>query len=79
MPDRSPSSLALSKAVRQIRLREGMTQEDLAGKAGVHLTWISRLESGRRDPRWSSLCRIAAGLGIPVFEIVALAERLELD
>jgi transcriptional regulator with XRE-family HTH domain len=79
MSDPPHSQLALAEAVRQIRLREELTQEALAIRAGVHLTWISRVESGRRDPRWSSLRRIAGGLGVTVLELVALAERIELD
>ena len=71
------SNIALGKAVRQIREREGLTQEDLAGRADLHSTWISAVERGVRDPRWSTVCQMAKGLGVPPMELVALAERLE--
>lgn len=64
-------------AVRQIRVREKLTQEALADNAGLHSTWISAVERGVRDPRWSTLCQIAHGLGVPPMELVALAERLD--
>jgi transcriptional regulator with XRE-family HTH domain len=79
MPDAVKSKQALARALRQIRDREEITQEDLAHRANVHVTWVSRMESGKKDPRWTSLQALAAGLGVTAMEIVALAERLELD
>lgn len=79
MPDTPKPKFPLAAAIRQVRLREGLTQEELAAKTGVHLTWISRIESGRYDIRMSSLDLIAGGLGTTVLELVALTERLELD
>lgn len=79
MADAPKSQLALAAAIRQIRNREGLTQEELATRAGVHLTWISRVESGRHDLMRSSLLGIADGLGVTMVELEALAERLELD
>ena len=49
MRDPVKSKQALARALRQIRDREEMTQEDLAHAAGVHVTWISRL--GRKTTR----------------------------
>ncbi len=79
MPEPKKSQVAMAAAIRQIRKREKLTQEQLAAKAGVHLTWVSRLESGRYDFLWSSLRRVAAGLGVTPMELVALSERIELD
>lgn len=79
MPDAPHSQLTLAAAVRQIREREGITQEELAVRTGFHLTWISRMESGRYDPGWQSLRRVAEGLGITALELVALSERIEID
>lgn len=79
MAGASNSIPPLGKALRQIREREGMTQEDLAFEAGMHSTWISAVEREVRDPRWSTVCQMAAGLGIAPMELVALAERTELD
>jgi transcriptional regulator with XRE-family HTH domain len=68
---------ALGKALRQIREREKLTQEDVADKAGLHSTWISAVERGVRDPRWSTVCQMAKGMGVRPMELVALAERIE--
>lgn len=77
MAEHSQIPAAIAKAIREIREREGLTQEQLAVKAGVHLTWITRAESGRRDMRVSSLGRLADALGVGLVEIAALAERNE--
>ena len=79
MPDASNQTVPLGAAIRRIREREKLTQEDLAFKAGVDPTWVSRVESGGWDPRWSSVCKLASGLGVSALEVVALAERIELD
>lgn len=42
---------ALGKNLRLAREREGLTQEAVAERSGVHPTEVSRIESGKRDPR----------------------------
>lgn len=68
----------LGEAVRHLRKRDGLTQEDLAFKSDLHTTFISEVEHGLKDVRLSSICKLAAGLGVSVLELIALAERTEL-
>ena len=56
-----------------------MSQEELAHRADMHPTWISQLESGRSNPSWATVRRIAAGLGVPLDRLAALAEELQND
>lgn len=70
---------ALGLAVRRVREREGLTQEQLGLDAGIHPTWISALESGRSNPAWGTVRRLATALGVKPLELVALAERIELE
>ncbi len=79
MADAREPQLGLGKAIREIRLREGLSQEELAFHAGIHPTWVSHIESGRKNPAWSTVRRIANGLGVKLLEVVALAERIELE
>jgi DNA-binding XRE family transcriptional regulator len=37
---------ALGRRVREVRLEQGLTQEALAGLAGLHATFISNVERG---------------------------------
>lgn len=54
---------AFGRRVREVRHGAGMTQEDLAERAGLHPTFISNVERGYRVPSVPTLLRIAKGLG----------------
>lgn len=64
-------------AIRQLRHRADLSQEALGLRAGIHPTWISHLESGRVNPTWGNVRRIACGLRVPLAELAALAEEIE--
>jgi transcriptional regulator with XRE-family HTH domain len=51
--------------VRRRRLAAGLSQEVLSHRSGLALSEISRLENGLRDPRLSTIVRLAAGLALP--------------
>jgi transcriptional regulator with XRE-family HTH domain len=48
--------------LRQERLARGMTQEALGDVAEVHRTHVSLLEQSRRDPKLSTIVKLAHGL-----------------
>lgn len=49
--------------VRAARLERGWTQEDLAGRTGLAVVQISRVERGVREVRLTTLVRLLAALG----------------
>ena len=51
------------RAVIAARLACNMTQKELAEKAGIRQSNISRIENGSASPTIDTLARIAAGLG----------------
>ena len=53
-----------------VRLRGERTQEEIALKANLHLTSISYLERGEREPLASTLLILAAAYGASVGEIL---------
>ncbi len=60
--------------VRQIRLARGLTQRELAERAGVsEPTVISRIERGGQVPRLDTAARIAHALGVPLGELAGMA------
>lgn len=73
-PDDLPKAVGL--ALKQIREREGLTQEAVAERAGVHITWVTQIERGYRNPTVVSVAKIAGGLDVSVAEVFALAERI---
>ena len=50
--------------VRKRRLEMGMSQEELAHKAGLHRTYVGGIERGERNPSLSSLAKIADALDV---------------
>jgi transcriptional regulator with XRE-family HTH domain len=53
-------------AVKEIRRRKGWSQKDLAEESGVGQDTISGIESGRHEPRPSTLRKLADALGVEV-------------
>ena len=77
MPRREEPQIGLSKAIRQLRTEVELSQEALGHLADIHPTWISHIESGRVNPTWGNVRRIAIGLRVPLPDLAALAEDLE--
>ena len=59
-------SFAPSKACRVLRVLRGQSQADFAAHLGVSLKVIKALESGRGNPRFDSLEKIAGAMGLCV-------------
>lgn len=67
--------LALFAAnVKDARTQAGMTQEDVSAASGIHVTEVSRIERGLRDPRVSTMLRLAAALHVQASTLVDEAE-----
>jgi len=56
------------KKVREIRKREGVSQESLADLAGLDRTYISDIENGKRNVSIETIFKIADALETPVVE-----------
>jgi transcriptional regulator with XRE-family HTH domain len=63
--------------LRRLRDAAGLTQQGLWDVTGINMTEISRLENGHKDPRLSTIVRLAVGLGLPPEALVSgIAEGL---
>src|SRR3954452_22496897 len=60
----------LSRRVRDAREKAGLSQGELARQAGVHPTYISHVENGRRALGEDALARVAEVLGVSVAYLV---------
>ena len=70
---------ALGRAVKARRHELGLTQEQLANDTQLHQRWISNVETGKRNPSYASLRRLAAGLGLSASQLIGQAEQVEGD
>lgn len=65
---------ALGRAIRQVREDRSLSQERLAEIAGLHRTYISSVEQGRRNISIDNIFKIANALGVSMTEIIQLCE-----
>ncbi len=62
---------AFGDQVRRLRSEHGLTQEDLAERAGVHRSYLAAVETGMRNPTLDVIVKIARGLGVPAARLFA--------
>jgi transcriptional regulator with XRE-family HTH domain len=62
-------------AVRVRREALGLTQEDLADKAGIHRTYLSDVERGTRNISLLNIERLAQGLNESMTELFRRIDR----
>jgi transcriptional regulator with XRE-family HTH domain len=66
--------------LRALRKRAGFSQRDLAARAGIDFTYLSKIENGRVDPPGEATLRaLAAAVGAPDEEVLARARKMPRD
>ncbi len=66
----SQAGQRLFEFLRLVRKNRGMTQEELAEKAGIKYKHYQAIESGRKpDVRLSTILKLARGLGVEPWEL----------
>ena len=45
--------MTLSEHIKNLRKQEGLTQQELADRAGVGIHFVRDLEQGKKTPTWS--------------------------
>jgi len=58
------------KRLREVRLKKKKLQGDIAKKLGVHRSYISGLERGKRNPSLLTINKMAGALGVAPKELV---------
>lgn len=61
--------------LRKAREKAGLTQEQLAFRAGVHRTYISLLERDLKSPTLNMLIRLSKALAVSASMLVARVEK----
>lgn len=62
------------KHVRAMRTAKGISQEELAFRAGVHRTYLGGIERGERNPSLKNIAAIAEALQVPLAELFDFKE-----
>jgi transcriptional regulator with XRE-family HTH domain len=76
VPKPNPLLVGLGRAIRAIREQQGVSQEELGLRSGVHRNYIGGIERAEREPSVTALARLAETLDVRPSDLLALAERL---
>jgi transcriptional regulator with XRE-family HTH domain len=73
----APDNRVLGEALRLIRRRAGLSQEEVSAQTGSNAAALSHVEKGERDPRWSTVARLLSALGSNVHELGDVIAEVE--
>lgn len=68
---RKPPPVVFGERVRARRLEIGLSQMELAERAGMHFTYVSSVERGLRNISLVNIVRLAEALGVDAGTLVA--------
>lgn len=69
-PDLQRKLIAFGARLRQERQRVGISQEDLADRAGLHRTYVGAVERGERNISLGSMVTLADALNVPLTDLL---------
>jgi transcriptional regulator with XRE-family HTH domain len=74
--DTDPLLAGVSRAIQQRREEIGLSQEEIAHRAGLHRTYISDIERGARNPSLKTLARLPEALEVAISTLIKRGEDL---
>lgn len=75
MQKSSPKRI-LAGNLRRLRQATGLSQEELADRAGLHRTYISSIERGQRNVSLENIFRLADALDVEAAELLTPVEDM---
>lgn len=64
--------------IRYLRLKQELTQEELANRAQLHRTYLTDIERGTRNPSIEVIEKLAKGLSVSLTDLFRLADSSNL-
>ncbi len=61
---------ALGKAAREYRLKKGLTQQEVADKCGLDISYVGGIERGQRNPTLGVIHGLASVLGVKASDLL---------
>lgn len=75
--ERKEYVVRFGKELRRIRRQAGISMETLGNRAGLHRTEIGHLEHAGREPRLTTIVRVAHALDISVSRLLEDVDRFD--
>lgn len=67
-------SVTFGKILRQLRKKNGLSQEQLGFEADLRRTYVSILELGQQQPSLTTIIKLASALNMPASQLMAILE-----
>ena len=61
--------------VRALRIKIGLSQEQLAEKAAMHRTYIGSIELGKRNISLKNIIALSQALGVKPYELLKISKE----
>ena len=68
-------AFAFGRVLRRLRIEQNITQEGLAGNAGLQRKYISLLEKGQYQPKLTTVFSLAVALNMKPSDFIALVDE----
>lgn len=65
-----PGRAPFGERLRQLRTASGFSQEELAHRSGLHRTYVSSVERGRRNVSLDNIMKLARALDVEASELL---------
>jgi transcriptional regulator with XRE-family HTH domain len=69
------TQIAFGKVIKRLRLKKGLTQEELGLEADLRRTYISILELGQQQPTLKTILKLSNALGIKSSKLIEQLEK----
>jgi transcriptional regulator with XRE-family HTH domain len=76
--DVGPVATFFKQRLGQLRTEQGLSQEEVARRAGVHRTVIHTLEKGEHHPRLDTVVKLAAAFEVDPCDLIRGVPRWRL-
>jgi transcriptional regulator with XRE-family HTH domain len=67
---------SLGSAIEHFRVKANLNQGELADKSELHVTHVSGLERGARNPTFETISDISAAMNISAAQLVSKADKI---
>jgi transcriptional regulator with XRE-family HTH domain len=71
----SVEHLTLGRAIRELRARQAISQEQLGFRSGLHRNYIGAIERGEVSATFRTLLAVARGLDVTLSMVLLVYER----
>ena len=74
MQPRSAVARQFGNAVKELRLKKAMSQQQLADACGLDISYVGQIERGQRNPTLGVIQGLASVLGVKISELFKKAK-----